>query len=114
MYDDEAERIIELASQVPYKPAWMIQEELGSERSVRRIQEIINARLGRRPTKATIERGDFLRDGVAAYMVSQGLDERYCSNCMKRSLLKCAIHRLGPDIDSWVFVCRHCAAPGDR
>lgn len=114
MYDEEADRIIELASQVPYKPAWIVQEELGSERSVRRIQEIINARLGRRPTKVSVERGDFLRDCVAAYMVSQGLDEHYCSNCLTRSLYKCAIHKLGPGIDFLVFVCRHCAAPGDR
>lgn len=113
MYDED-ERIIELASQVPRKAAWMIKEELGSSRSVRRIQEIINARLGRRPTKASIERTDFLRDCVAAYMVSQGLDERYCSNCLTRSLYKCAIHCTSADIDSCVFVCRHCAVPGDR
>lgn len=113
MYEED-QRIIELASQVPRKPAWMIQEELGSSRSVRRIQEIISEHLGRRPTKASIERGDFLRDCVAAYMVSQGLDEHNCSNCLNRTLYKCAIHRVGADIDSLVFVCRHCAAPGDR
>ena len=118
MYDEDADRIIELAQQLGHdgkrQAAWMIQERSGTHRSVRRVQEIISARLGPAPTHASIERSSLVRDAIVAYMESRGLDRRYCSNCGRHGARDCAIHALAPDIDSLVFVCvAYCAVPGD-
>lgn len=115
MYDED-EQIVELASQVPRKPAWMIKEELGSTRSVRRIQEIINERLGRRPTREAIKRRDVVRDRVVAHMEAAGLSRYYCYSCQRRFLEPLFIHELASNdsLDSLVFVCRHCAGPSAR
>ncbi|MBV1778713.1 hypothetical protein KRR55_06250 [Paeniglutamicibacter sp. ABSL32-1] len=108
--------IIELASQVPKKPAWMIKEELGVERSVRRIQEVINQNLGRRPSRQAIRHHDIFRDRIVAAMEAGGLSRYYCSSCQRRSIEPLFIHQLQRDdqIGSLVFVCRHCSGPGDR
>ncbi|MET4003894.1 hypothetical protein ABIB48_002632 [Arthrobacter sp. UYCu511] len=115
MYEEDA-MIIELASQVPKKPAWMIKEELGSERSVRRIQEVINQNLGRRPSRQAIRRSDMLRDRVVAAMEAGGLSRYYCGSCQRRCLEELFIHQLRQDdrIESLIFVCRNCSGPGDR
>lgn len=115
MYEED-ERIIELAMQVPKKAAWMIKEELGSERSVRRIQEIINAHLGRRPSRQAIRQRDIVRDRVVAAMEEMGLLKNYCGVCSKWFAESLFIHELESDdrIESLIFVCRHCSGPGDR
>lgn len=117
MYDED-ERIIELARELgpdgKRQPAWMIQERLGSKRSVRRIQEIIHDRLGRAPTHASIKRSSLVRDGLVTYMESQGLSRYYCAMCGYHGIRPCAIRAMRPDVDSFVFVCvRRCACPGD-
>ncbi len=91
-------------------------EEIGLKVGERTIQKQVAKHLGHRPTKATLERYDPIRTRVAAYMVSQGLDERYCFVCEKRTLYKCAIRELdrSDSLDSLVFVCRHCATAADR
>lgn len=82
----------------------------------RTIQKQVARHLGHKPTKASIEAYDPLRTRVAAYMVSQGLDERYCSNCFRHSYYKCAIRALerSDSLDDLVFVCRRCASAADR
>lgn len=97
-------------------PAAAIVEEIGLKVGERTIQKQVAKHLGHRPTKATLEAYDPLRSRVAAYMVSQGLDERYCSSCLKCTYYKCAIRSLRDDesLDSLVFVCRHCATAADR
>lgn len=91
-------------------------ETLGLSVGERAIQKYVAANLGHRPTIKSIERYDPVRSRVAAYMVAQGLDERYCSNCHRRSSYKCAIRELSRDdsLDALVFVCRRCATVADR
>lgn len=91
-------------------------ETLGLSVGERAIQKFVAAHLGHRPTIKSIEQYDPVRSRVAAYMVSQGLDERYCSSCHRRSSYKCAIRELSRDssLDSLVFVCRRCATVADR
>lgn len=115
MYEED-ELIIELARQVPKKAAWMIKEEIGSERSVRRIQEIINAHLGKRPSRQDIRRPDIIRDRVVAAMEEAGLVKNYCCVCEKWFAEPLFIHELERDdrLESLTFVCRHCSGPGDR
>lgn len=90
-------------------------EDLHLKVGERAIQKQVAKHLGHRPTKQTVEAYDPVRSRVVAYMVSHGLDERYCSECQKRTLYKCAIRELGRDdsLDSLVFVCRHCATVAD-
>lgn len=91
-------------------------EDLGLTVGERTIQKQVARYLGHRPTKAMLEAYDPLRSRVVAYMVAQGLDERYCSSCFTSTLYKCAIRALKSDdsLDSLVFVCRHCATAADR
>ena len=91
-------------------------EDLSLKVGERTIQKQVSKYLGHRPTKLTIETYDPIRSRVVAYMVAQGLDERYCSVCLKRTLYKCAIRALrrSDSLDDLVFVCRHCATVADR
>lgn len=98
------------------KSAAAIIEAFGLSVGERTIQKQVAKHLGHKPTRAQLERYDPLRSRVAAYMVGQGLDERYCSACLRRTLYKCAIRALdsGESLDSLVFVCRQCATAADR
>lgn len=115
MYDED-ERIIELAMQLPRKPAWMIKEEIGSQRSVRRIQEIIHEHLGKRPPREVLLKRDILRDRIVASMEEAGLLKNYCTVCERWFGTPLYIQELRQDnaIESLTFVCRNCAGPGAR
>ena len=95
--------------------AAFIQEELGLSISVRQIQRLIASRLGRRPTRETVQKSDILRERVVAYLVQQGLNPRRCSSCGRVTIQGTAIREVSPDLslDALVFVCLRCAAPGD-
>lgn len=90
-------------------------EDLGLRVGARAIQKQVAKHMGHRPTKASVERYDPVRSRVVAYMVSQGLEPRYCSSCQKPTIYRCAIRELRRDesLDSLVFVCRHCATAAD-
>lgn len=91
-------------------------EAFGLRVGERAIQKQVAKHLGSRPTKASLETYDPLRSRVAAFMVASGLDEYYCSECLRRGSYKCAIRELkhSDDLGDLVFVCRHCATAADR
>lgn len=109
----DLEEVLRLAGD-GYSAAQII-ERLGLSVGERAIQKQVSKHFGKRPTRQTVEAYDPVRSRVVAYMVSQGLDERYCSMCYTRTLYKCAIRELRRDdsLDSLVFVCRHCATIAD-
>lgn len=102
--------IVELAEQG--MTAAFIKEELGLGISVRQVQRLIHDRLGRRPSRRSIERRDPLRDAVVGYMESHGLSRYYCY-MGHRTIRPCALRQLGCDIDSLVFVCDREATVAD-
>lgn len=91
-------------------------ETLGLSVGERTIQKFIAVHYGKRPTIKSVEAYDPIRARVVTYMTSQGLNERYCSNCHRHSVYKGAIHELrrSDSLDDLVFVCRHCATVADR
>lgn len=95
--------------------AAFIKEELSLTITERQVQRLIAGRLGRRPTRQAIQKPDVLRSRVVAYMESQGLDQYYCSSCLKLRLEPGFIRALNRDLslDVLVFVCRHCSVPSD-
>lgn len=98
------------------KCAAEIIEDLQLSVGERAIQKTVNKFLGPRPTRAPAVEDDPLRRRVVAWMVANGLDDHFCLQCEKWSAWACSIRQLKRDDDlgSLVFVCRHCAAPGDR
>lgn len=95
--------------------ASFIQEELSLNISTRQVQRIVSKRLGRRPTRASIQKPDILRERVVAYMRARGLNPKLCSSCGRASLRGGAIRAVNDDLslDALVFVCIRCAASGD-
>lgn len=106
----DIDEILELAEQG--MSAAFIREELGLGVSVRRVQQIIHDRLGTRPSRASIERRNPLREAVVKYMEANGLNRYYCYLGHRR-VRPCAIRQLGHDIDSLVFVCDREATVAD-
>ena len=96
--------------------AAFIKEELSLAISERQVQRLIASRLGRRPTRESVRRADPLRSRVVAYMEMQGLDQYYCSYCMKPRLEPGFIRALNSSLsfDVLAFVCRHCSVASDR
>lgn len=101
----------------PGATALYVKEAMSLPYTVSYVNRLIKLYVGPRPTRKSIQRPNPLREAVVAYMESQGLDKRYCSNCERRLLRDCAIHplkRRGVSLDDFVFVCtERCAAPGD-
>ena len=95
--------------------ASFIKEELGLSISERQIQRLVSSRLGRRPTRQSVQKKDILRERVVAYMESRGHNSRQCFNCGRATILGTAIRAVNDDLslDALVFVCLRCAAPGD-
>lgn len=111
----DIQEILDLASDPEHpRAAWEIKEELGLPVSVRRVQQIVKAHLGSRPSRRTIQRRDVLRSRVVAYMESQGLSKYYCY-LGHVVLHECAIRELRRDDDlgSLVFVCSRHATVAD-
>lgn len=111
LYDPE--EILFLASRG--MSASFIQEELSLNISVRQIQRIVSSRLGRRPTRASIQKPNILRERVVAYMVSRGLNPKLCSKCGRASVRPGFIRAVNadPSLDALVFVGAECTVPGD-
>lgn len=95
--------------------AAVIIETLGLTITERRVQQIVSKYLGRRPTRQSIQKPDVLRETVVLLLQAQGKNPRHCSNCGKVQVRGGAIRSLNASrsLDSLVFVCLDCAAPGD-
>jgi hypothetical protein len=91
-------------------------ETLGLSVGERTIQKYVAAHFGHRPTIKSVEAYDPVRSRVVAYMVANGLNEYYCSNCHRRSSYKGSIRELrqSDSLDDLVFVCRHCSTVADK
>lgn len=94
--------------------SWLV-EHLGLPISERRVQQIIKTHLGPRPTRQSVRKPDILRERVVVLLEAQGKNPRHCSACGRVSLRGGAIRAVNADLslDSLVFVCLHCAVPGD-
>ena len=112
---DDLDQILYLSEEKGMSAAF-IKEELSLPISERQVQRLIASRLGRRPTRGSVRRADPLRSRVVTYMEMQGLDQYYCSSCLKPRLEPGFIRALNSDLslDVLVFVCRHCAVASDR
>ncbi|WIE74513.1 hypothetical protein [Curtobacterium sp. MCSS17_007] len=113
--DYDIDEILYLSQTKGMSAAW-IKEELSLSITQRQLQRLIAQRVGRRPTRQAIRMPDTVRSRVVAYMESRGLDQYYCSLCLKRRMEPGFIHALNgdPSLDVLVFVCRHCSVASDR
>lgn len=108
----DIDEFIHFASQ-PGATAPYVREAMGLRYSNSYINRLMLRYVGKKPSHASIERRNFLREAVVDYMESHDLDRRYCYKCGKRYVRECAIHPLGPSLDDFVFVCLRCSRRGD-